>query len=102
MKGQQYDRDRVIDQLMMQQASLSTIKEKLEYEVLSKKIEQNKLKREDLTEYQKGIMKQIEERNEEKAREEQFRQEEETKRYEAWLKQNLDDEFDQYAAAFFN
>ena len=35
IKGHQYERDRIIDQLMMQQASLSTIKEKLEYEVLS-------------------------------------------------------------------
>lgn len=72
IKRMQYDRDRIIDSLMMQQASLSTIKEKLEYAVLSKQIEQNTLKREDLTEYQKGIMAQIEERNEERARELKF------------------------------
>jgi len=36
LKGQQYTRDLIIDQLMMQQAQLSSIKEKLEYEVLSK------------------------------------------------------------------
>jgi len=85
---------------MMQQASLSTIKEKLEYEVLSKQIEQNTLKREDLTEYQKGIMAQIEERNEERAREEKFAAEQAAKKYAAWLEQNLDDEFDQYAFVF--
>ena len=36
LKQQQYERDRIIDQLMMQQAQLSIVKEKLEYEVLSK------------------------------------------------------------------
>lgn len=39
LKGQQYNRDRIIDALMMQQAQLSSVKEKLEYEVLSKQIE---------------------------------------------------------------
>lgn len=36
LKGQQYERDRIIDQLMMQQAQLSSVKERLEYEVISK------------------------------------------------------------------
>jgi len=102
IKGHQYDRDRIIDQLMMQQASLSTIKEKLEYEVLSKQIEQNTLKREDLTEYQKGIMAQIEERNEERLREQKFAAEQAAKKYAAWLEQNLEDEFDQYSFVFLH
>jgi hypothetical protein len=45
---------------MMQQAHLSTIKEGLEYRLLSKQIEQNKIKRENLTDYQEGVLKQIE------------------------------------------
>ena len=40
IKRQQYDRDRVIDSLMMQQASLATIKEKLTYDIIKQKIDQ--------------------------------------------------------------
>ena len=51
LKQQQYERDRIIDQLMMQQAQLSIVKEKLEYEVLSKQIEKNTINKNDLTDY---------------------------------------------------
>ena len=72
LKQQQYNRDRIIDQLMMQQAQLSSIKEKLEYEVISKQIEAKVVNEDDLTDYQKELMKQIEQKLEEKAREEVY------------------------------
>jgi len=100
IKGQQFSRDRIIDSLMMQQAHLSTIKEGLEYRLLSKQIEQNKIKRENLTDYQAGVLRSIEERNLERARDEKHQQDLENKRYEAYLQQNLEAEFDQYALTF--
>jgi len=72
LKQHQYNRDRIIDQLMMQQAQLSSIKEKLEYEVISKQIEAKVVNEDDLTDYQKELMKQIEQKLEEKAREEAY------------------------------
>lgn len=62
---------------MMQQTYLSSIKENLEYEVLAKEIEQNKVKREDLNDLQRQMMDQIEERNAERKREEEFQREQE-------------------------
>jgi len=56
LKGQQYNRDRIIDALMMQQAQLSSVKEKLEYEVLSKQIDAKTINKEDLNDYQKELM----------------------------------------------
>jgi len=100
LKVQQYERDRIIDALMMQQAQLSTVKEKLEYEVLSKQIEAQTIKEADLSDYQKGLMKQIEEKLEQKRKNEEYAKEQAEKKRKRWLEKNLEFEFDQYAFMF--
>ena len=100
LKSQQYTRDRIIDHLMKQQAQLSSVKETLEYEVLQKQIETKTLNIEDLDDYQKGLMKQIEERIEEKKKEEEFLKELAQKERTRWLEDNLDFEFSQFAFYF--
>lgn len=47
-------------------------------------------------------MAQIEERNEERLREQKFAAEQAAKKYAAWLEQNLEDEFDQYSFVFLH
>ena len=53
IKRQRYDRDRVIDALMMQQASLATIKEKLTYDIIKQKIEQGLIEEDKLTDIER-------------------------------------------------